>query len=124
MYVVMEIKAEPLQEGEEYDPIKRLAAEILLSVFNDILPSSYYQYYSIELLRNRDKVYARRKLKAHYEAINWLLKDCKKHWTFKILGIQSISEERIMEAIARKFNGNIRFNKMVGEYLKGGSYDP
>jgi hypothetical protein len=106
-----------IQSKKDYDAYKWLFLEMLLHVFNDILTNRWYRYYTINVIKYNCKV-SKRKLKKHYEAIEWLMNG-KDTLCFRILGLQELSESDIVKAISRKFNGSKKFNKILRQnFLK------
>ena len=98
------------------DAFRRMYIEVLLRVFNDILPLEMYQYYLSRFIHFND---ARSKLKIslHNDAINWLLGDSgDNRLCFEVLGLQYKTRDQWLKAIYFKFNNPKKFLKFAESY--------
>lgn len=86
----------------------RLAMEVILRAFNDILSNEYYQYHTTKYLRHKD-YQSQVILKKHHDAIDWFLNHRDNVW-FDYLKL-TLTREQIMKAIHSKFNSPRKFNK-------------
>lgn len=102
-----------VKRRKEHKAFQQLFMEMLLKAFNDILTDEWYRYYMTEYLTNKSTP-AKRKLKAHYDAINWFLYE-RNHLCFRVLGIDHLSDETVLKAISKKFKGSKKFRKMKKE---------
>lgn len=119
----LEYKDEHLQDltshYKEVDACKRLCAELLIIVFNDILTKEYYRYHMHEALRYSNKT-SWSKICRHMDAIEWLMnEECEvRNLCFSVLGINGLSKIRIQSAIMYKFNGDQKFIKFFRLYSR------
>ena len=79
-----------------------LYTEVLVRAFNDILTNRWYQYYTIKYLTEKNKT-AKRKLKKHFDAINWLLYE-RYELCFEVLKLIHLKDQTVLDAISKKFN--------------------
>lgn len=101
---------------KDADAFKRMFAEMILIVFNDILSCEYYQYHMVNFLQDGD-MKSKKKIDAHNEAIDWLLSDEKMRiLCFQFLGLSHLSKDDIMNAITMKFVQSKKFNKFFSSY--------
>lgn len=109
-----------LQKDEE--AYRWMFIEVLVKQFNNILTKDWYRYYVARYLKHKDPV-AKKKIKEHSEAIHWFLheRDCL---CFRVLGIEWISDEMVLKAISRKFNGDKKFIKIMKEFTERVERDP
>ncbi len=102
--------------AKDADAFKRMYTELLLVLFNDILPCEHYQYNLVKWLEHKDKS-AKMKLDKHNSSIEWLLTDSKERaLCFQVLDISDMRKEQIVNAISAKFNNPKRFFKFFTSY--------
>jgi len=103
-----------IQIEKDMDAIRWMYTEILIRTFNDILPSEWYIYHMSKFLSMHNKN-SKKVLKKHFEAINWLLSD-ERDLCFRVLGLQNLSQNNIMDAINFKIYGHQKFMKSMRNY--------
>lgn len=105
-----------VRRRKDNEAYKWLFTEVLIKQFNNILTKEWYQYYIVRYLKHKDPV-ARKKIKDHTEAIHWFLHE-RNCLCFRILEIEWISDEKVLEAITKKFNGNKKFIKILKDFTE------
>lgn len=103
------------EESKEYQrtqaqAYRRLASEIFIRTFNDILTKRYYEYYTAQAMLHPYRRDAHSILQRHHDSIHWLMHN-RDHWAFQVLGYH-FSERKMMTIIVNKYNGNERFHRM------------
>jgi hypothetical protein len=101
----------------DWEAYRWMFAEVLLGAYNDILPRRYYEYYMAKALKYGDKG-AQKKIKRHHEAIHWFMHE-RDELCFRVLGIDTLSDKKVMQAISKKFNSEQLFNKFFERDLCG-----
>jgi len=104
------------------DAFRRMYMEFIVNIYNDIMT---YQDYSdairIWLLHKNE--YYKNKLERHYDAINWLINDSIDSLCFRVLELEHLTQEDIINSISKKFYANKKFIKFFKSYslhiLKG-----
>lgn len=95
-----------------------LFAEVLIKQFNNILTRYWYQYHVQRYLKYGDSA-SKKKLKEHTNAINWLLHERRDSLCFRVLKIEWLSDEQVLRAISKKFNGERKFMKIIKDFTEG-----
>jgi len=101
----------------DLEAYKRMMANALALVYNDILNKKDYAY-SLHMVVKHKSVYYQRKLQRHFGAINWLMKDSKKSLCFAVLKLDKIQNSIIINSILKKFNSNSKFIKTIDEIIE------
>jgi len=101
----------------DLEAYKRMMANALVLVYNDILNSKDYTY-SLHMVIKHNSIYYQKKLKRHYGAINWLMNESRNSLCFAILGLSKIQNSTVINSILKKFNSNTKFIKTIDDFLK------
>jgi len=94
---------------------KRLFAEFMMVIYNDILNVSDYKHALNMYLKTRNKFY-RNKLDKHYSSIQWLMEESIGSICFEVLELNHLTKQDIINSILKKFNSPSKFNKFYSDF--------
>lgn len=98
------------QINYSYYRCRRLFAEFLMVLYNDILNVADYKHALNIYLKTKNKFY-RNKLDKHYSSIQWLMEDSIGSICFEVLELNHLTQQDVINSILKKFNSPTRYTK-------------